>query len=101
ERSAPQSSPTQSSPTQSSPTRSTESQDSSAPVEPQGAPAGGLSLVDVRRLWPDVVNAVRSRRRLAWMLLTQNAQVTGVDATTLTLGFNNPGARESFVKGGS
>ncbi|MBE7324045.1 DNA polymerase III subunit gamma and tau [Nocardioides sp. Y6] len=72
-----------------------------APVDPPGAPAGGLTLADVRRLWPDVVDAVRSRRRLAWMLLTQNAQVTGVDATTLTLGFNNPGARESFVKGGS
>lgn len=71
------------------------------PVEPPGAPSGGLTLADVRRLWPDVVDAVRGRRRLAWMLLTQNAQVTGVDATTLTLGFNNPGARESFVKGGS
>jgi len=57
--------------------------------------------VDVRRLWPDVVEAIRTRRRLAWMLLTQNAQVTGVDEKTLTVGFNNPGARESFVKGGN
>ncbi|WP_110240573.1 DNA polymerase III subunit gamma and tau [Nocardioides gilvus] len=71
------------------------------PATPPGAPAGGLTLVDVRRLWPDVVNAVRTRRRLAWMLLTQNAQVTGVDGNTLTLGFNNLGARESFMKGGS
>ncbi|QCX28844.1 DNA polymerase III subunit gamma and tau [Nocardioides jishulii] len=75
--------------------------DPSTPTNPPGAPTGGLSLVDVRRLWPDVVDAVRSRRRLAWMLLTQNAQVTGVDGNTLTLGFNNAGARESFVKGGS
>ncbi|GGD12798.1 DNA polymerase III subunit gamma and tau [Nocardioides daphniae] len=76
-------------------------QSPTTPTNPPGAPAGGLTLVDVRRLWPDVVDAVRSRRRLAWMLLTQNAQVTGVDGNTLTLGFNNAGARESFVKGGS
>ncbi|WP_114423375.1 DNA polymerase III subunit gamma and tau [Nocardioides houyundeii] len=74
---------------------------SDVPVDPPGAPVGGLSLVDVRRLWPDVVEAVKSRRRLAWILLTQNAQVTGVDAKTLTLGFSNAGARESFVSGGN
>ena len=40
------------------------------------------------------------RRRLAWMILTQNAQVIGVDGRTLTVGFAKPGARESFVGGG-
>jgi DNA polymerase-3 subunit gamma/tau len=64
------------------------------------APAGGLSLVDVRRLWPDIVDATKLRRRVAWMHLTQNCQVVAVDATTLTLGFANAGARESFVNGG-
>jgi DNA polymerase-3 subunit gamma/tau len=66
-------------------------------------PAGGanLSLVDVRRLWPDIVDATKQRRRVTWIHLTQNAQVVGVDATTLTLGFANSGARESFESGGS
>lgn len=64
------------------------------------APSDGLSLVDVRRLWPDIVDATKSRRRLAWMHLTQNCQVVAVDAQTLTLGFANPGARDSFVSGG-
>lgn len=64
------------------------------------APAGGLSLVDVRRLWPDIVEATKLRRRLAWMHLTQNCQVVGVDGNTLTLGFANSGARDSFVAGG-
>jgi DNA polymerase-3 subunit gamma/tau len=40
------------------------------------------------------------RRRVAWMHLTQNSQVVGVDGTTLTLGFANAGARDSFVNGG-
>jgi len=64
------------------------------------APAGALSLVDVRRLWPDIVDATKLRRRVAWMHLTQNCQVVAVDAKTLTLGFANAGARDSFVNGG-
>nr|WP_218852142.1 DNA polymerase III subunit gamma and tau [Nocardioides panaciterrulae] len=68
-----------------------------------GAPAagGGLSLVEVRRLWPDIVEATKLRRRVTWIHLTQNAQVVAVDNRTLTLGFSNTGARDSFDNGGS
>ena len=64
------------------------------------APSGGLTLVEVRRLWPDIVEATKMRRRVAWMHLTQNSQVISVDGQTLTLGFTNAGARDSFVNGG-
>jgi DNA polymerase-3 subunit gamma/tau len=57
-------------------------------------------LVDVRRLWPDIVDATKLRRRLAWMHLTQNCQVVAVDGNVLTLGFANVGARDSFVSAG-
>jgi DNA polymerase-3 subunit gamma/tau len=60
-----------------------------------------LSLVDVRRLWPDIVEATKQRRRVTWIHLTQHAQVVAVDAQVLTLGFGNVGARESFDNGGS
>jgi DNA polymerase III subunit gamma/tau len=60
-----------------------------------------LSLVDVRRLWPDIVEATKQRRRLTWIYLTQQAQVVAVDDQTLTLGFANAGARDSFDGGGS
>jgi DNA polymerase-3 subunit gamma/tau len=73
--------------------------DEPAPVPAQAG--SSLSLVDVRRLWPDIVDATKQRRRVTWIHLTQNAQVVGVDATTLTLGFANAGARESFEAGGS
>ncbi len=63
--------------------------------------AGALSLVDVRRLWPDIVEATKVRRRVTWIHLTQNAQVVAVDAKTLTLGFANAGARDSFDGNGS
>ena len=47
------------------------------------------------------MEAVKARRRLTWIHLTQHAQVVAVDGTTLTLGFSNAGARESFDGGGS
>jgi DNA polymerase III subunit gamma/tau len=72
-----------------------------APAQPtEAAPEGGLTLVEVRRLWPDIVEATKLRRRVAWMHLTQNSQVIGVEGNTLVLGFNNAGARDSFVNGG-
>nr|WP_246416257.1 DNA polymerase III subunit gamma and tau [Nocardioides luti] len=68
---------------------------------PPPAAAGGLTLVDVRRLWPDIVEATKLRRRVTWMHLTQNCQVVGLEGRTLTLGFSNTGARDSFDNGGS
>ena len=70
------------------------------PAAAAPAPSGGLSLVDVRRLWPDIVEATKMRRRLAWMHLTQNSQVVSVEGNVLTLGFSNAGARDSFLSGG-
>ena len=69
-------------------------------AEQPAGPQGGLSLVDVRRLWPDILEQTKNRRRLAWMVLSQHAHVVDVDATRLTVGFANAGARDSFVNGG-
>jgi DNA polymerase-3 subunit gamma/tau len=73
------------------------------PVQPAGQSATGavLSLADVRRIWPDLLEQVKKMRRFTWILLSQNAQVIGVDATSLTVGFKTAGARDSFVGGGS
>jgi DNA polymerase-3 subunit gamma/tau len=72
------------------------------PAPPVTTQAGStLTLVDVRRLWPDIVEATKQRRRLTWIYLTQQAQVVAVDDKTLTLGFANSGARDSFDSGGS
>ncbi|WP_328748582.1 DNA polymerase III subunit gamma and tau [Streptomyces sp. NBC_00285] len=61
-------------------------------------PAGGL---DPRQLWPNILEAVKNRRRFTWILLSQNAQVTGFDGTTLQIGFVNAGARDNFASSGS
>ncbi|MGD9958581.1 DNA polymerase III subunit gamma and tau [Nocardioides sp.] len=70
-------------------------------VAPPAPVASSLSLVDVRRLWPDIVEATKLRRRVTWIHLTQHAQVVAVDDASLTLGFGNAGARDSFANGGS
>jgi DNA polymerase-3 subunit gamma/tau len=52
-------------------------------------------------MWPDILEAGKDRRRFTWILLSQNAQVSGFDGTTLQIGFPNAGARDSFANGGS
>ncbi|MFJ3895959.1 DNA polymerase III subunit gamma and tau [Streptomyces sp. NPDC090083] len=61
-------------------------------------PAGGP---DPRTLWPNILEVVKNRRRFTWILLSQNAQVTGFDGTTLQIGFVNAGARDNFNSSGS
>lgn len=81
-----------------------------APTAPAAAPSGAASGfvpapaaggVDPRMLWPNILEAVKNRRRFTWILLSQNAQVTGYDGTTLQIGFVNAGARDNFASSGS
>ncbi|WP_367043575.1 DNA polymerase III subunit gamma and tau [Streptomyces sp. Je 1-332] len=69
----------------------------SAPVPAAGAVGGP----DPRSLWPNILEAVKGRRRFTWILLSQNAQVAGFDGTTLQIGFVNAGARDNFASSGS
>ncbi|MGH3383009.1 MAG: DNA polymerase III subunit gamma and tau [Nocardioidaceae bacterium] len=68
---------------------------------PSGAGPGDFSLVDIRKMWPEVLDRVKEARRFTWIMLSQNSQVSGFDGTTLTVGLVNAGARDSFVNSGS
>ncbi|MFJ9995135.1 DNA polymerase III subunit gamma and tau [Streptomyces werraensis] len=72
-----------------------------APATPSAPPGGGGGGLDPRMLWPNILETVKNRRRFTWILLSQNAQVTGFDGTTLQLGFVNAGARDNFLSSGS
>ena len=60
-----------------------------------------LSATDVRRLWPEVLEEVKGKRRFTWILLSQNAQVAELRNGTLLLAMSNAGARDSFARGGN
>ncbi|MGI5349771.1 DNA polymerase III subunit gamma and tau [Streptomyces sp. CA-250714] len=69
---------------------------------PAAAPTGGGGdPAQVRQMWPQILEAVKNRRRFTWILLSQNAQIVGFDGKTLQIGFPNAGARDSFANGGS
>nr|WP_221462799.1 DNA polymerase III subunit gamma and tau [Streptomyces olivoverticillatus] len=72
-----------------------------APAQPQPAQGGGGDAGQVRQMWPDILEAVKNRRRFTWILLSQNAQVVGFDGTTVQVGFATSGARDSFANSGS
>ena len=66
-------------------------------AEPAQPATGSLTIADVRRLWPEILDKIRDLRRFAWVMLSQNAQVTGLDGSTLTIALVNAGARDSFI----
>ncbi|MFD4228579.1 DNA polymerase III subunit gamma and tau [Streptomyces sp. NPDC058545] len=72
-----------------------------APGAPQPSPDMTQGAAQVRNMWPDILEAVKNRRRFTWILLSQNAQVTGFDGATLQIGFLNAGARDNFASSGS
>ncbi|MGW1172758.1 DNA polymerase III subunit gamma and tau [Kitasatospora sp. NPDC002543] len=72
----------------------------SAPAAtPGGQPSASAQqgAAQVRQLWPQILEAVKNRRRFTWILLSQNGQVAGFDGSVLQVSFINAGARDSFV----
>jgi DNA polymerase-3 subunit gamma/tau len=68
----------------------------SAAEVPAAAPvvaAGGVDLHALRRLWDDVLDAVKQRNR-------SDAQLASVDARTVTLSFNNAAIARNFDTNG-
>ena len=61
-------------------------------------PVGAADIAALRRLWPDVIENVKKRRRLTWSLLSASAQILSVDDKTITIAIVNAGARDSFIR---
>ena len=76
---------------------STSSRTEDPAPQPSAPATGNLTIADVRRLWPEILDKIRDLRRFAWVMLSQNAQVTGLDGSTLTIALVNAGARDSFI----
>jgi DNA polymerase-3 subunit gamma/tau len=68
------------------------------PESPKVASNKQIDISGLRRLWPDVIENVKKRRRLTWSLLSASAQIIAVDDKLITIGIVNAGARDSFVR---
>ena len=64
----------------------------------QASERSTFDVAGLRRLWPDVIENVKKRRRLTWSLLSASAQILGVDEKIITIGIVNAGARDSFIR---
>ena len=62
------------------------------------APVDSLDVAALRRMWPEVIENVKKRRRLTWSLLSASAQILGLDEKAITIGIANAGARDSFIR---
>ena len=62
------------------------------------APVDALDVAALRRMWPEVIENVKKRRRLTWSLLSASAQILGLDEKAITIGIANAGARDSFIR---
>lgn len=83
------------------PSRRTGDSEQGGSLADGGARAGagrssGLDVTAVRRAWPDVLENVKKRRRVAWMILVGDVEVTAVDERSLTLAFAKDGDRRGF-----
>jgi DNA polymerase III subunit gamma/tau len=72
-----------------------------APVAaaPSGVATGGVDAAAIRRLWDDVLDAVKLRSRVAFTMLSQYAKVIDADATSVTLEFTPSLFAKQFEEG--
>ncbi|GIH71169.1 DNA polymerase III subunit gamma and tau [Sphaerimonospora thailandensis] len=89
-----------------------------APARPGGAPAADVRTAPpagsaqpaqhggqhggqhgpVQQAWPQVLEAIKSRQKVAWILLCQG-RLLGVEGNVVTVGFEKPGDVQGFIKG--
>jgi DNA polymerase-3 subunit gamma/tau len=61
-------------------------------------PSGQADIASLRRMWPQVIENVKGKRRLTWSLLATSAQILSMDDESISIGIVNSGARDSFVR---
>lgn len=78
--------------------------DQSAPqvVTSKAATGGveGLDLNELRRLWPSVLDCVKSYRRVTWAQLFEKSKVLDVGPDQISVGLSDVGSHRAFGQGG-
>ena len=78
--------------------RKTETKESPRTTTEAPIVSSSLDITSLRRLWPDVIENVKKKRRLTWSLLSASAQILSIDETNITIGIVNSGAKDSFIR---
>jgi DNA polymerase-3 subunit gamma/tau len=60
--------------------------------------SGSIDITALRRMWPEVIDKVKGKRRLTWSLLATSAQIISLDDEIIAIGIVNAGARDSFIR---
>ena len=68
------------------------------PVEVVTAPPD-LDIVGIRRVWPEVLGRIFTRRRVTWTFVSQHASVLDYDGRRLVLGIATVGLTNTFRAG--
>jgi DNA polymerase-3 subunit gamma/tau len=66
---------------------------------PAPAAVSGPDTEMLRRRWPEVLETLGRLKKATWVLVSQNALVADLDATTLRLSFTAPGLATAFRGG--
>jgi DNA polymerase-3 subunit gamma/tau len=64
----------------------------------QNKSSGSIDITSLRRMWPQVIDSVKGKRRLTWSLLATSAQILSLDDENITIGIVNSGAKDSFIR---
>ncbi|HEX6335394.1 MAG TPA: DNA polymerase III subunit gamma and tau [Jiangellaceae bacterium] len=67
------------------------------PPAAAGSPSG-VSVTDVRRLWPEVLVRLKEIKRTPWSLISQESTVVDVGNGVLTLSFRQATLRDTFIR---
>jgi DNA polymerase-3 subunit gamma/tau len=74
-------------------------QPAAVPAAASAPAAGGLDIGAVRRSWADILEAVKQRSKVAWIML-DGTQPASIDRNVLTVAFAEEGKRRGFSVGG-
>jgi len=72
--------------------------EAAVPVKAASLENKTIDVTGLRRIWPDVIEEVKKKRRLTWSLLSASAHIVSMDENSITIGIVNPGARDSFLR---